>query len=216
MQGRLSAARFSCLTLRGRWPLAAGRGRLLPLSSLRDTSPNGGSESLRRWEPVLELEEDADAALGDQLGALRHERPVQPDLHGQRVVRHERPDGQPVLLPGALQMPGAQRGAVRSLGASCRIDHPEYLGKAFQELADTHGGGTYKQRIQVGKTWDTVWTALGNQDRDSRTKLRDPHRSNMRRLIFCFKELPEPVTIWIDDIAHSRWNRHSLPYRLAE
>lgn len=138
---------------------------------------------------------------------------------GNRVLRITLPaakavGGKSIIL--SLNLPGAQRGAMRSLGVSCRIDRPEYLEKAFQELADTHGGGTYRQRIRPGKNWETFWTALGNPDYDSRLKLRDPHRSNMRRIIFCFKDLPEPVTILIDDIAYSRWIRHTLPYRLAE
>lgn len=116
----------------------------------------------------------------------------------------------------SLDIPGTPRGAVRSLGFACRIDHPEYLSKAFQEVRDTYSKGTYKQRFFPEKNWRRIWTAFGNQDSDSLVKLRDPHRSNLRRIEFRFRELPEPVTIRIDDVAHSRWERHTRPYLSAE
>ena len=72
-------------------------------------------------------------------------------------------------------------------------------------------GSTYEQMIFPHRRWRMIWTALDNPDRRSKTPLHAPGRADTRRIIFRFRNLPEPVTVMIDDIGHSRWRLHTSP-----
>ena len=121
-------------------------------------------------------------------------------------------DGKPVEL--RINLPGELRSSIRSLGFAARIDHPEYLEGAFQILSDNRNN-SYTQRFMPGKRWRRIWTSLGNPDLYSRHQLRDIYRSRMRRIVFRFRKLPEPVTVMIDDIGYSRWQLHTRPEVIA-
>lgn len=121
-------------------------------------------------------------------------------------------EGKPIEL--RIDLPGELHSSIRSLGFAACIDHPEYLAGAFQILSDNRNS-SYTQRFMPGKRWRRIWTALGNPDLYSRRQLRDIYRSRMRRIVFRFRELPEPVTVMIDDIGYSRWQLHTRPEVMA-
>ena len=110
-----------------------------------------------------------------------------------------------------IDVPESLRGSVRAIGFVAKIDHPEYLADALQLLIDSRRGSTYAQKIFPNRRWRMIWTALENPDRSSKTPLHDPNRADTRRIVFRFRQLPEPVTVTIDDIGHSRWSLHTSP-----
>lgn len=110
-----------------------------------------------------------------------------------------------------IDIPESLRGSVRAIGFAAKVDHPEHLTDAAQILIDTRRGSTYEQKVFPNRHWRAIWTALGNPDRHSKTPLHDPTRADTRRIVFRFRKLPEPVTVTIDDIVHSRWSIHTSP-----
>lgn len=168
------------------------------------------------------------AALGEVTVKMNNARFGSPDAAPQLdfPVDSEAPSHDHVLrivIPAAtpetpektidlqIDVPESLRGSVRAIGFAAKIDHPEYLAEAQQVLMDSRRGSTYEQMIFPHRRWRMIWTALDNPDRRSKTPLHTPGRADTRRIVFRFRNLPEPVTVMIDDIGHSRWRLHTSP-----
>lgn len=127
------------------------------------------------------------------------------------VVPAAAPENPDKTIDLKIDIPVSLRSSMRSIGFAAKVDHPEYLVDAAQILLDSRRGSTYAQPVFPCGHWRRIWTSLSNPDLRSRKPLRDPLSADTRSIVFRFRGLPQPVTVSIDDIGHSRWNLHTSP-----